>query len=92
MIQNDNDKTVLEPVQGNPLLRRRRDVRGRVHHRIHREGIRLSKPYKSRPNMTDNVIVGDDGDLEHLCVHGIGHCSWVHTCDGCCGEEQVVLQ
>jgi hypothetical protein len=32
------------------------------------------------------VIVGDDGDREVLCEHGVGHGYCVHTCDGakCC--------
>jgi hypothetical protein len=29
-------------------------------------------------------IVGDDGDREILCDHGVGHSYEVHTCDGCC--------
>ena len=29
-------------------------------------------------------IIGDDGDREVLCEHGIGHSIYVHTCDGCC--------
>jgi hypothetical protein len=30
------------------------------------------------------LIKGDDGDVEQLCEHGIGHGVGVHTCDGCC--------
>lgn len=30
------------------------------------------------------LIIGDDGDVEWLCPHGIGHGENVHTCDGCC--------
>jgi hypothetical protein len=29
-------------------------------------------------------IIGDDGEREVLCMHGIGHGRGVHTCDGCC--------
>ena len=29
-------------------------------------------------------IVGDDGHLEWLCEHGIGHGNHPHSCDGCC--------
>lgn len=32
-------------------------------------------------------IIGDDGDLEWLCPHGVGHGPHVHTCDGCCGTD-----
>jgi hypothetical protein len=32
----------------------------------------------------DNFIIGDDGDKEWLCPHGVGHGENVHTCDGCC--------
>jgi hypothetical protein len=31
-----------------------------------------------------NLIMGDDGDTEVLCEHGVGHSQQVHTCDGCC--------
>lgn len=30
------------------------------------------------------TIIGDDGDRELLCEHGVGHGHNVHTCDGCC--------
>lgn len=32
------------------------------------------------------VFMGDDGDKEVLCEHGVGHSSGVHTCDNrdCC--------
>lgn len=36
--------------------------------------------------MTDRKIIGDDGDTETACVHGIGH-GGRHTCDGCCTGE-----
>jgi hypothetical protein len=34
----------------------------------------------------DNILtyIGDDGDREWLCEHGIGHSKNIHTCDGCC--------
>lgn len=32
------------------------------------------------------TIIGDDGDRELLCEHGVGHGHNVHTCDGCCGK------
>ncbi len=32
-------------------------------------------------------IIGDDGDKEELCSHGIGHGDNMHTCDGCCMKE-----
>lgn len=31
-------------------------------------------------------MIGDDGDYETVCDHGVGHSVNVHTCDGCCGE------
>jgi hypothetical protein len=30
------------------------------------------------------TIIGDDGDEEWLCKHGVGHSPKVHSCDGCC--------
>jgi hypothetical protein len=33
------------------------------------------------------TIIGDDGEIEELCPHGIGHGEGLHTCDGCCVEE-----
>ena len=34
------------------------------------------------------AYIGDDGDKEWLCKHGVGHGFGVHTCDGekCCKE------
>ena len=32
-------------------------------------------------------IIGDDGEIEVLCKHGIGHGKGVHTCDGCCENK-----
>ena len=32
-------------------------------------------------------IIGDDGDHEWLCPHGVGHSLALHTCDGCCGTD-----
>ena len=37
-------------------------------------------------------IVGDDGEREWLCKHGVGHGENVHTCDGCCSITQSVLR
>ena len=31
-----------------------------------------------------DYIIGDDGDQEVLCEHGVGHGPNVHSCDGCC--------
>lgn len=38
-------------------------------------------------NMTATII-GDDGDKEVLCKHGVGHSRGVHTCDStkCCKQ------
>lgn len=32
-------------------------------------------------------IIGDDGEIEVLCRHGVGHGKGVHTCDGCCENK-----
>lgn len=32
-------------------------------------------------------IIGDDGDREWLCRHGVGHGNHEHTCDGCCSPK-----
>ena len=38
-------------------------------------------------NKLDKYMIGDDGDLEKLCEHGVGHSKkGVHTCDGCCAK------
>ena len=38
-------------------------------------------------------IIGDDGDDEILCEHGVGHSYHVHTCDGCClGNVDLILK
>lgn len=29
-------------------------------------------------------MIGDDGDIEWPCKHGVGHSENCHTCDGCC--------
>jgi len=33
-------------------------------------------------------IIGDDGEKEWLCQHGVGHSENVHTCDGCCQRKE----
>lgn len=59
---------------------------------------KLSKPWQSDPD----VIVREDGRLERICKHGIGHCighvdmkkwmKWmaIHGCDGCCSTYEVM--
>ena len=37
-------------------------------------------------------IIGDDGDDEILCKHGIGHSYKVHSCDGCCSSDEELLR
>ncbi len=39
--------------------------------------------------MKRKKIIGDDGDIEILCDHGIGHRKNLHTCDGCGHKEKV---
>ena len=41
--------------------------------------------------MKINYIVGDDGDVEIICKHGVGHSDNVHTCDGCCSKGHEIL-
>ena len=49
-------------------------------------------------------LVREDGRLEKMCPHGIGHTvghihleecksryTWVHGCDGCCGEYKTMM-
>jgi len=33
--------------------------------------------------MAYKQVIGDDGSIEILCEHGIGHNENLHTCDGC---------
>jgi len=35
-------------------------------------------------------IIGDDGEIEVLCKHGIGHGKGRHTCDGCCMKQRSI--
>jgi hypothetical protein len=48
-------------------------------------------------------LVREDGRLERLCKHGIGHTvghkdsrqlrsryTWVHGCDGCCRDYKIM--
>ena len=37
-------------------------------------------------------IIGDDGDDEILCKHGIGHSAEVHSCDGCCSSDEELMR
>lgn len=41
---------------------------------------------KSRTKLGEHgeYMIGDDGDVEQACEHGVGHGRNVHTCDGCC--------
>jgi hypothetical protein len=34
--------------------------------------------------LPDNTVIGDDGDYEWVCPHGVGHSPNPHTCEGCC--------
>lgn len=40
------------------------------------------------------IIIGDDGDQEVYCDHGVGHGFNVHTCDGteCCKKALETLR
>jgi len=54
------------------------------------------KPYVTNEQLaqlTGDFIIGDDGDVEELCEHGVGHSNEVHTCDGCCTNqyEEIAL-
>jgi hypothetical protein len=50
----------------------------------HRGGKRNSSPSSDDDPITDEIMVGDDGDRELVCIHNVGHSPEVHTCDGCC--------
>lgn len=51
---------------------------------------------------TKNILIREDGRVEWLCSHGIGHCighvkewkKWmgVHGCDGCCVEAERTIK
>jgi len=65
-----------------------------------------TKLKKSNTNKFDFLIydlVREDGRLERVCSHGIGHTvghldskqlkdeyMWVHGCDGCCGDYEIM--
>lgn len=34
------------------------------------------------------TIIGDDGQTEVLCKHGVGHSKNAHTCDYCCKQDK----
>lgn len=51
-------------------------------------GSRSNKKSIARKRIKRKTIIGDDGDKEWLCKHGIGHGENVHTCDGCCIKEK----
>jgi hypothetical protein len=46
------------------------------------------------------LLIREDGRVEKVCVHGVGHCighltkwqGWmgVHGCDGCCGHAGFI--
>lgn len=35
--------------------------------------------------------IREDGRVEFICEHGIGHGLHVHGCDGCCGRPDFPL-
>jgi hypothetical protein len=58
----------------------------------------MKEPNTDEPDFIYD-LVREDGRLERLCKHGIGHTvghlrpeelksryTWVHGCDGCCDE------
>lgn len=56
---------------------------------VEAEKQRIRKELKKAPpthkgKIIDKIIIGDDGDKEVLCKHGVGHGGGVHTCDWCC--------
>jgi hypothetical protein len=32
-------------------------------------------------------MVREDGRIEYLCEHGVGHGNHIHGCDGCCSRK-----
>ena len=36
-------------------------------------------------------MIGDDGDIEWPCKHGVDHSENIHTCDGCCSTAEFWL-
>ena len=34
------------------------------------------------------TTVSNEGVLECVCTHGIGHSPFAHSCDGCCTKER----
>jgi DNA-binding CsgD family transcriptional regulator len=50
------------------------------------------KLYDRQKELEGKKIVGDDGDIETLCEHGVGHGINVHTCDGCCQKKGARLK
>ena len=55
-----------------------------------RKGNRINHKNDGQP-MT---IIGDDGDREILCEHGVGHGYNIHTCDSpkCCKKALSQLR
>lgn len=45
--------------------------------------------YPGHDRRTCRTVIGDDGQQETLCDHGVGHGGGIHTCDGCCVKEKA---
>lgn len=55
---------------------------------------------KQRMKRLEASLIREDGRLERVCAHGVGHTvghvdpsrlkpwMWVHGCDGCCREYE----
>ena len=51
-------------------------------------------------DMVRNLLIREDGRVERVCEHGVGHCighvrewkGWmsVHGCDGCCDKWETL--
>ena len=36
-------------------------------------------------------VIRQDGRIEYICSHGVGHGDHIHGCDGCCSKKDYPL-
>jgi hypothetical protein len=46
---------------------------------------------KERKIMKWQKIIREEGRIEYICEHGVGHGNHVHGCDGCCSRPDFPL-
>ena len=60
--------------------------------------MKKTKSKRAVPDRERGEIYGDDGAVEWVCAHGVGHPiisklrpgdPGIHTCDGCCQKKRV---